>query len=336
MLENMKFKSVYISVAGMDLGWIIGKIANDIKEELEKNGILCRIGKPDDYLNEDLCFHMGWAYAKPEKRAKTNSLFITHIDDKFKENLVVSLKNKFDSYIAMSPEDATFLIQLGFDKSKTFGFCLPVRNTYVRPLNLGIFSGCYKDGRKNESWVIDFCKENKNSYLLNFVLIGPGWGNFVNELEKLNCSFEWHNASRVLPYEYQFQQMKLKNMDYYFYVGMDGGAMGSYDGYAYGNRLLITDDGFHKGIPNIDFSFATYDEFYSQLDVISKKQQQKIVFFKENTPENYVKKILAVWNGGPISIKTLDNEDIASKRRANYFPFSFRRLLGSIKRKFLK
>ena len=62
----------------------------------------------------------------------------------------------------MSQEDREFLLQLGFDKEKTFGLALPVRNDYVRPLNLGIFSAYYKDGRKNEKWLLDFIKSEKN------------------------------------------------------------------------------------------------------------------------------------------------------------------------------
>ena len=34
---------------------------------------------------------------------------------------------------------------------------------------------------------------------------------------------------------------------------MDGGAMGSYDAYAYGKGLIISDNCYHKEIPNVDY-----------------------------------------------------------------------------------
>ena len=153
-MEFNKSTSFYISIAGMNPGWIVGKIAEDIKRELESKGYTCNYGAPIDYNNEDVCYHMGWAYAKPQKNAKINSLFITHIDDKFKENLLVSLKDKFDSFISMSSEYESFLDELGFDKTKVFGLTLPTRNQYVKPMSIGIFSSYYADNRKKRKMVI--------------------------------------------------------------------------------------------------------------------------------------------------------------------------------------
>ncbi|NQY54834.1 MAG: hypothetical protein HRT42_14840 [Campylobacteraceae bacterium] len=330
-------KKVFLSIAGMDPGWIVGKIAEDIKAYLEKENIVCRYGKPGEYNDEEICYHLGYAYATPQKNAEINSIFITHIDDKFKENMIVGFKDDFDSFICMSQEDKEFLLQLGFDKNKTFGVTLPVRNDYVRPLNLGIFSGYYKDGRKNDKWLIDFIKSEKNIYLVNFVFIGPSWNDIFPILLKNDCTFEWHTTSRQTPYEYKFQQDKLSKLDYYFYMGFDGGAMGSYDAYAYGVPLLIANDGFHRDIPGIDLPVNDYNEFQKELKKIITKQKNKIDFFNNNNVENYVIKLFKIWNNLDIdNTNDLNVENLMSKKQNNYFGFTLRRLMGSIKRKFLK
>ena len=326
----------FISIAGMDPGWIVGKIAEDIKRILTSKGYECNFGTPNDYNNEEVCYHMGWAYARPKKEAKVNSLFITHIDDKLKENLLVSFKDKFDSFICMSIETEHFLLELGFDKTKIFGLELPARNQYVKPLAIGMFSSYYADNRKNEKWLLDFCKSNEDVANINFVFIGPDWGNYVKELVDYNCSFEWHHTSRKMPYEYQFQQNKLNNLDYYFYLGFDGGAMGTYDAYAYGNRLLISDQCYHKSIPDVEHYFSNYQEFEHELKNIIAVQKRRLQFFNDNTPEKYVAKLLQIWIDKEIYLKNNVSEGIdqvLGKRRLSYSPVSYRRVLGAIKRR---
>ena len=332
-MEFNKSTSFYISIAGMDPGWIVGKIAEDITRELKSKGYTSNYGEPKDYNNEDVCYHMGWAYAKPQKNAKINSVFITHIDDKFKENLIVSMKDQFDSFVCMSYESKCFLEELGFDKNKVFGLPLPARNQYVKPLSLGVCCSYYKDNRKNEKWLLDFCENNSDINLVNFVFIGPDWGKYLKMLSMFDCSFEWHNTSRNLPFEYQFQQNKLSNLDYYFYLGFDGGAMGTYDAYAYGNKLLISNQCYHKSIPNVEYSFKNYKEFEKQLSEILQTQKNKIIFFKEHTPVNYVSKLIRIWEGKNIENIEIRKSNVVLDRRKSYFSFSVRRFLSHIKRK---
>jgi hypothetical protein len=330
-----KSTSFYISIAGMDPGWIVGKISEDIKKELEIMGYKCNYGAPENYNNEEVCYHMGWAYAKPQKNAKINSIFITHIDDSLKESLLISMKNKFDSFICMSEEYENFLLELGFDKAKVFGLTLPTRNQYVKPMSIGIFSSYYDDNRKNEKWLLKFCKSNEDVININFVFIGPEWGNYVMELDKYNCSFEWHNTSRKMPYEYHFQQNKLSNLDYYFYLGFDGGAMGTYDAYAYGNRLLISDQCYHKSIPDVEHYFTNYKEFENELLKIIKFQKTKLQFFNENTPKKYVFKLWQIWNDKEkFKNKQKSNiyENTKISKRSKYHSISLRRFLGALKR----
>lgn len=331
-----------IFIAGGNGGWIIDKIGNDIKKSAEQLGIPCRIGTYEEYQGEDICYHLFTMLAVPFKEAKHNSLFITHTDDKLKENELYRNKDLFDSFICMSSEDAHFLIELGFDKNKVFGKSLAVRNDYVKPISIGIFSACYPDGRKNEKWLIDYCKSNTNAKLANFVFIGSGWGGVVKELESLKCSTTWLNISRDLPYEYKFQQNYLAHLDYYLYMGMDGGAMGTYDAYAQGVKLCVTFDGFHKTLPYVDNSFDNYITFSKQLKSILDDQQNKINFFLENTPLNYAKWIIDVWTNrynqeySEKDTKCISFNSVLEKRRMNYFKITFHRIRRILIGKYLR
>lgn len=330
--------SVYLSIAGVDPGWIIGKILDDIQNHLHAKGVACRSGSPSEYDGEDICYHLGYAYAKPRNRAKVNSVFITHIDDVLKEKLLLSIKDDFDSFVCMSSDDRNYLIELGLDPKKVFGPTLPVRNDYIKPLSLGIFSSCYDDGRKNEAWLLKFAKSNIDASLLNYVFIGSSWAKFLKEFSDLGCSFEWHNANRNLPYEYQFQQEKLSRLDYYFYLGFDGGAMGSYDGYAYGNKLILISESYHLDMPRVDYPITSYRDFEKIFSSIAKDQRTKLDFFHSNSVKSYVEKLEKIWLNQSIGNLALDenNTSILKKRRSQYKPLSLIRLLGMLKRKFFK
>ena len=313
--------------------WIISYIANDIVRELKNRGLSVRSGDFLDYQGEDVAFQMWWRQAQPYPKAKHNSVFITHTDDKTKEADLIKMKDLFDSYICMSEEDSQFLVELGYDPTKVYGLALPIRNAYIRPVIIGIFSNCYPDNRKNQTWLLEYCKTHKNAQLLNFVFMGIGWENVCKELATYKCSFEWHCASRSLPSEYFFQQLKLSNIDHYLYMGMDGGAMGTYDAYAMGASLCVSDDGYHKDIPDIDRKFETKDELFQHLDEICSRQRKKIDFFESHSIAHYVDKLLMVWegNGNKLSRTNVDvtprnYPSVKEKRRANYFPLSYRRL----------
>lgn len=321
-------KTVFINeVSG---NWILNILGSDIHRVLNQLGYYCRKGSFDEYNGEDIALHMWWRHAQPYKEAIINSVFVTHIDDSVKEHDLIAMKDAFDIFFCMSPEDASFLIELGFKKSKVFGLNLPSRNTYVRPITIGIFSNCYKNMKtKNEDWLIDYCANNKDSRLIDFCFIGHGWEEVVKKLSEYGCSFQWHCVDRSLPYEYMYQQLKLVNIDYYIYMGMDGGAMGSYDAFAMGCSLVISDDGYHQGIPDVTYSFKNKSEFYISMDSVVEKQRKKLLFFENNNVYNYVKSIAYIYENKkyPENFSMPDiNYSVCNKRRDNYFSLSFERL----------
>ena len=339
MHSVIEMKRIFINMYDNDHDWILGKIADDIVRVATELGYSCHCGKSEEYDGEEICYHLDWHLAVPIPMARHNSVFYTHLNDKLQEKTICEQKDRFDSFICMSQEDAQFLTELGFDESRVYGKTLPVRNSYVKPLSIGIFSACYFDGRKNESWLVDYCKNYDNAKLINFVFIGKGWGNVVKELEDAGCTYEWHNVSRKLPYEYQFQQNKLASLNYYIYMGMDGGAMGTYDAYAQDVPLCVTYDGFHKSIPDIDLRFDDKKSFCEQLDAIVSKHARRLDFFSQNNSTNYVKWLIGVWKGeAPSEIEEkykecINYKTVLEKKRDQYYGLSLSRIQLYIRRK---
>lgn len=324
--------SIYISCNGMDPNWIVGKIFKDVRNQFLLDGINCRFGSSDQYDGEEFCIHVGWAYAKPEKKAKKNILFITHIDDSLKEKHLLSLKNEFDSFITMSTDERNHLISIGFEEKKCFGIPLPIRNKFLKPLTFGIFSSRYNDGRKNEEWLINYFKNYPSlAKYVNFKFVGDNWQELVKKLRKINVSFEWHFTSRELMSEYEFQKNKLLDLNYYFYLGFDGGAMGTYDAYAFGVPLFVTDQSYHKDIPDIDYKFSDYHSFEKILTDIIKKHIRKVNFFEQSSIESYSDKIIKVILND-LNQEHIKYEPVTLKKN----PISVNRFLSHFNRIFYK
>ncbi len=335
-------EKIFIAEYNYDKSWIIGKLADDTVRYLTQMGYSCRVGQLEDYKEEEIVYHLNYHLAKPILGAKHNSVFYTHSVNLNYEIDLERTKGMFDSYICMSPEDAQFLIELGFNPAKVYGRTLPIRNAYVKPLTVGIFSACYNYYTvKNEDWIVEYCRQNPNAKYIDWVFVGTGWDKITPDLEKMDCSFEWHNISRKMPYEYRFQQEKLNSLNFYIYMGMDGGAMGTYDAYAMDIPLCVTFDGFHKSIPDIDYTFDDKQSFFNQIDKILDKHLRRIGFFNTHTPENYAKWILSVWQGS--SPEPLYDEDkrclsftsVAEKKRSQYYILSFKGVLRAISKMLL-
>ena len=114
--------------------------------------------------------------------------------------------------------------------------------------------------------------------------------------------------------------------------------MGTYDAYAMGVPLFVTDDGYHKEIPDQEYGYVDYDSFSSQLDEIIARQRHRIDFFSSHDVDHYVARVAAVLNpdrkqdapssqenrgnapqGHPAPGPAGQQESVLEKRRKGYF-----------------
>ncbi len=344
----MKINSVFISEP-IHVGWIIEKLMRDLVSKLTDLGIKVRIGKIIEYGGEDVVFHSRYLYATPVEEAKLNSIFVTHIDDKLKEIEIRSEFDKFDSFVCCSQHDAEFLKGLGCNESKLLGNNLPHRGGVLKPQKIAIFSECYKDGRKNEDWLLDYFAKAPSCARSGIVLclIGYNWENYCHKLADMGMSFELYRYDRSMPSEYEIQKNILSEMDYLIYPGFDSGAMCVYDGIMAGTKLIVADNSYHKGLGGNVRLFKNKSEFFICLDEVIELYQQRVNVLNERSIDKYVENLLHHWEAllakNIILINsTAKNTDVSESKfdnlnevrffRSHYKKISIRRLAASLYR----
>jgi hypothetical protein len=291
-----KIHSVYI-VEPIDQGWIIERLMRDIAAELSNRGILTRIGASDKYSGEDVIFNSRFLVPLSDARAKVNSLFITHVDDKIKEmQLKVSLKG-FNSFVCMSPQDADFLAALNGSRSGVTGIELATRDLKVRPMRLAMFSACYEDGRKNEQWITDYFQDKPAAYKQNFVFcfMGWGWEKFCATLGELEMNYEVYRYSRFMPGEYDHYKEVLATMDTLIYLGFDGGAMSVYDGISAGIEVIASNISYHRDLGDSVMLFDDRSGFFRELCRLHARATARKEALQRRSIVAYTDHLVAHW-----------------------------------------
>ena len=288
--------SVYI-VEPDNQGWIIERLMQDILHLLVTRGVKTRIGTGEDYQGEDVIFNSRYLTPFSDHRAKVNSLFITHVDDRTKEIQLKALFKGFNSLVCMSPQDAEFVAALKGSQLGIAGIDLPARDLKVRPTRIAIFSACYEDGRKNEHWITDYFQNKPATCKQNFVFcfMGWGWEKFCLTLGDLEMNFEIYRYSRFTSGEYELYKEVLPTMDVLLYLGFDGGSMSVYDAISAGIDVIAPNISYHQ---NLHDSVSLFDDkmgFFDAMDRLDKKIDSRKKSLQKRSIEVYVDLLQAHW-----------------------------------------
>jgi hypothetical protein len=278
-------------------GWIIERLMRDIAARLNARGIVTRIGNGDEYRGEEVIFNSRFLIALSDPRARVNSVFVTHVDDKVKEFELRSALGRFNSFVCLSPHDAEFVIALGGLAKSVAGIELPARESRVRPVRIVMFSARYEDGRKNEQWIIDFFRdktaEQRGAFV--FCFLGWGWESFCAELAALEMNYEIYRYSRFVPGEYELYKEILPTTDALIYLGFDGGAMSVYDAVSAGVDVIASDTSYHRGLGDSVTLFADRGGFYRELDRLLRRHEDRTSILEQRSIDSYVDRLLAHW-----------------------------------------
>lgn len=341
MNTKNKIKSIYI-VEPIHLGWIIEKLMRDVAVWLEANGVTVHIGPKEKYNSEEVAFHSRYLYAVPIQQATINSVFVTHVDDRSKELELTSLFKKFESFVCVSAQEKEFLVELGCPATQVAGIDLPHRQGCLSPTKIGIFSGCYADGRKNEAWLLEYYRNHRPAAKKHLVLclLGYDWEHFCENLARGGVSYELYRYDRTFPNEYDLQKHILRDMDYLVYPGFDGGAMCIYDGIQAGNKLVIADNSYHRDLGIDAKLFKNKQEFFARLDDIVDFCEAREMTWNRRSIDHYGMSLLSHWetllsphdHHAPVS--SSGTSVGIEFRRANYKSLTLRRILSCIYRSF--
>ena len=332
--------SVFI-VQPVNTGWIIEHLMRDIATELGRRGISARIGAADSYAGEAVIFNSRYLTPLFDARAQVNSLFITHVDDMIKERELKAAFGRFNSLVCMSPQDADFVASLRGRRDGTIGIELPARDLIARPLRVALFSACYKDGRKNEEWILQYFEERPRKVRDAFVFcfLGSDWEPFSGRLAALDLNYEIVRYARSLPGEYDLYKKCLATMDTLIYPGFDGGAMSVYDGLTAGLEILASDVSYHRGMGSSVTLFEDLAGFFRELDLLYQRQRSRVVALQDRSVAAYTDRLIGHWRGllspGPAAPGTAAqagpaHEETLKLFRNRYKPLSFTRVRSAL------
>ncbi len=282
-------------------GWILGKFALRLNEELIKLGIDSDIGKIAD-PNADINHHIIYTYCDASTLGGNHTLMVTHIDDIRKLNLLRKQLSIARLGICMSKSLVNQLREAGLPAEKLC-YVNPAHDQVMvpRPYVIGISSKVHPDGCKREDMLTKL-SDNVSPQLYSFKIMGSGWEEIVNDLKKKGFVVSYYpefNYSEYLKF--------IPSLDYYIYFGLEEGSMGFIDALAAGVKTIVTVDGYHKDAENgIVHPFVTMEELITVFMGITQERQKLIDSVARWTWRDYAIKHLELW-------KYITNEIVDSK-----------------------
>lgn len=344
---------VRIVLNPINAGWIIGKMGKRLCHSLNALGVVTDISdKPDP--EADVNHWMSYAFADG-CHGSINTMMITHVDDYYKVKQIGSrLKGDIDLGICMSPDMCNRLFDMGVEKNSLW-YVLPGFDKCNTPprINIGIATRLYEDGRKREVLLEQLCGD----MLLDdfqFSIYGSDWDRMIPILEGAGASVNYYPGTDNAGDNYDNILKGLRDADYYLYMGLDEGALGTLDAIAAGARILTTPQGFHLNLPKeLMRYFLDYSELKAIFQELSAIRQARMRVVNSWTWHSYAKEHLMIWevlaaqgrsciSGALLSLgryadestKDAENRDISNIERRQLVRNSlrFRSIRGAIAR----
>lgn len=338
-MRVQRFTSIYI-VEPESQGWIIERLMRDLACELERLGCNVNIGRGTEYSGQEIILNSRYLTPFFDERAKINSVFITHVDDRIREAELKRTFISFNSFVCMSPHDADFVTALKGGSDGVVGLELPLRDQSVRPIRLAIFSACYKDKRKNEDWILEYFSSRPKEYRDYFIFcfLGSDWERFSCKLAAANLNFEISRYSNSLQGEYFLYKEKLISMDALLYLGFDGGAMSVYDAINAGIDIIATDISYHRDLGTLARLFDDRTGFFDEMDRLFKKSADSRQVVQTRSVANYARRLMLHWesivqlNGNDLRVENFpeNSSEIISEFRGRYKKLDYSRVRSGI------
>lgn len=279
-----------IRLVCVDKGWILRKFAVRMKEELEKQGYRCTIGKGVD-PTADINHHV--IYTSCQLVVPYHETFMfTHIDSYNTVELVKHQLKKAMMGICMSRETMERMAAYGVPREKLC-YINPAQDGVIKPKKyiLGITHKTHEDHRKNENVLITLCKELNPNYF-SFKIMGSGWGDIVEAIRDMGFHVEYFDD-----FDYEEYTKLMPSLDYYLYWGFDEGSMGYLDALRAGVKTIVTPQGYHLDVRDgITYPCRTILDFKDVLLKLQEERKRIVDSVEDWTWKNFVNKHLEVWN----------------------------------------
>lgn len=275
--------------------WIIQKIAEELAQHLVPYEVRASLTESPEH-DADLVHHMSWAFANVAT-PQPSTMFITHLDDLYKLNEVRSaLASKVDIGICMSSDTMQQLERHGVPNSSLY-FISPAHDATApgRRIVIGITSRVYPDGRKREVLLHGLAQRMRLD-LFEFQIFGAGWESTAAQLETAGALVRHARESEDYRHDYEAIRKALPHFDYYLYLGMDEGSLGTLDALYAGVPTIVTPQGFHLDLPGgITHAVVTLDDLERVFRQIAAQREQRVASVRDLSWSAYAAKHARLW-----------------------------------------
>lgn len=287
--DKLKIRIIYLND-----GWILGKFAKKLQEELYKLGQevdIAEVEDPEADINHYVFYGDLSQICSGIDTVRT--VMVTHVDSLRKMELIKFQTQNNVVDICMSSDTVNRLSTWGISRDKIC-YVNPAQDGKIKPkkIVLGITNRCYEniDFRKRDDLIVKVCEQlDPDSFKIR--IMGEGWDKIVEQL--LNMKFEVDYYAEFDP---ELYKELMPSLDYWIYYGFDEGAMGYLDALAAGVKTITTPQGYHLDTKcGLTFPCKTIEDFVSVLKEIQNERKKITDAVKDWTWENYAKKHLEIW-----------------------------------------
>jgi hypothetical protein len=276
--------------------WIIEKIAMRLQQELAALNVTAIISETAA-ADADIIHHMSWAFANT-KTPQPSTMFVTHLDDSHKVSQVRATlgARTVDVGICMSSDTRQQLLDAGV-KPGHVTYVSPAHDAAITPrrIRLGFTTRLYPDGRKRETLLLDVASRLRLDDF-EFEIFGSGWEEVVPKLKTSGAAVVYHQETSDYLQDYQSMLAAIPGFDYYVYLGLDEGSLGTLDALSAGVKTIITPQGFHLDMPGgITHPVLSSDDLEQVFRQIVDERNARISSIRDWTWKTYAERHIEIW-----------------------------------------
>jgi hypothetical protein len=263
-------------------------------EELGKLGHGVSLSDAPDPTADINHFMLFWWV--PETCPPRSTAAVTHIDDSHRLELARLTIERTDLAICMSSMTVKQLVTARVPRNKLC-YILPAIDGGVvgRRIKIGLTTRVYPDGRKRE-WMLERLAGEMDLGRFNFEIHGAGWERTIERLQGAGATVDYYDESQDFEADYRVIRDRLPSFDYYLYLGLDEGSMGTLDALAAGVPTIATPKGFHVDIPHgITYPWWEYSELREVFERIREERDARIKGVEPLTWRRYAENHATVW-----------------------------------------
>ena len=275
-------------------GWIIEKMCHRLGEEL--TGLGCEVSIGDAARQNVNINHFMMFTLIPGSLPARSTVAITHIDDSKRLEHARRAVETAELVICMSSMTVKQLVNDGLSRAKMC-YVLPALDDGMRPrrIVIGLTTKLYSDGRKRESLLVRLAKEMDLSGF-HFDIFGTGWDEVASILRQAGAFVTVTVDGKNAQEDYRRIRERIPHFDYYLYLGLDEGSMGTLDALAAGVKTIVTPQGFHVDLPHgITHPFWEYTELRAVFESILAERNARLRAVKDLSWRAYAEKHLLIW-----------------------------------------